>query len=80
MGIRVQSCQQPHVSAHLYVSLQPFRQLLRLDLSDNLFKELGGLSASTSLKWLSVANNQLETVPQLEIPELQARQHKNLNQ
>lgn len=53
-------------------TLKPFRQLLRLDLTDNKFVELGGLSASTSLKWLSLANNQLTTVPKMDIPELQA--------
>eukprot|EP00208_Stichococcus_sp_RCC1054_P003893 CAMPEP_0206144720 /NCGR_PEP_ID=MMETSP1473-20131121/25013_1 /ASSEMBLY_ACC=CAM_ASM_001109 /TAXON_ID=1461547 /ORGANISM="Stichococcus sp, Strain RCC1054" /LENGTH=328 /DNA_ID=CAMNT_0053540631 /DNA_START=406 /DNA_END=1388 /DNA_ORIENTATION=- len=52
-------------------SLKPFKQLLRLDLGGNKFTELGGLTASTSLKWLSLAHNQLTALPPLDIPELQ---------
>lgn len=53
--------------------LQPFKHLQWLDLAGNGFAAFGGLAASTSLKWLSLAHNALPAVPQLDIPELQAR-------
>ena len=46
-------------------------RLLRLDLSGNRLTSLEALSVHSSLKWLSVANNGITTIPPLSIPELQ---------
>lgn len=51
--------------------LSALPNLLRLDLTGNTLASLDGLTAHTSLKWLSVASNALTSVPALDFPELQ---------
>ena len=51
--------------------LSALPKLLRLDLTGNKLTSMEGVTASTSLKWLSVASNDVTSIPALDYPELQ---------